>query len=334
MSTPPLEPVGIPVPPEPPEARSHDWIMARAAELKARGETAPRFARDPVNQPQVNTWLEAIGESNPVYRDTPEAHALHGGPVAPPAMSQVWTMHGLDPDRPADDPLHSMMGVLDEAGYASVLGTNCDQTYDRYLRPGEHVSVTTELESVVGPKLTGVGEGYFVTTLSVWRVGDERVATMMFRVLKYKPRSSAEPVGAVDRSKTVRPKTNRDTAFFWEGAAVGELRIQRCEKCGALRHPPGPMCPECLASERGYVVASGRGMVYSYVVHHAPRIPGRTLPLLLGVVELEEGVRMIGELRGIDHGAVRVGMPVRVAFDRIDDELTLPCWESGEEGTR
>jgi uncharacterized OB-fold protein len=304
--------------------------MARAEELKALGETERRFARDPVNQPQINTWLEAIGETNPVFRDTPEAAAVHGGPVAPPAMAQVWTMYGLDPSRPSGDPLHSMMGVMDEAGYESVLGTNCDQTYDRYLRPGELVSVTTRLESVVGPKQTGVGEGYFVTTRSTWRVGDEQVASMLFRVLKFKPkqRETASPQQDItDPRRTVRPVVNRDTAFFWEGARAGELRIQRCSSCGSLRHPPGPMCPACQAVGHDYVLSAGRGSVYSYVVHHAPQIPGKTLPLLIALVELEEGVRMIGELRGVGIDDVEIGLPVRVGYDRIDDELTLPFWE-------
>ena len=55
-----------------------------------------------------------------------------------------------------------------------MLGTNCEQTYHRYLRVGEEVTVTTRLESVVGPKQTGVGEGYFVTTRNIWRVGERR----------------------------------------------------------------------------------------------------------------------------------------------------------------
>ena len=320
---------------------THDWIMEQASLLKNRGETTPRPARDPVNQPQVHTWLEAIGDPNPVYRDTPEATEVHGGPVAPPAMAQVWTMYGLDPHRPADDPLHSMMQVMDEAGFTSVLGTNCDQTYDRYLRPGDHVTVTTRLESVVGPKRTGVGEGYFVTTRSTWRVGDEQVATMLFRVLKYKPgpRSSGP-----DPSSTVRPARNRDSEFFWEGTAVGELRIQRCNRCGALRHPPGPMCPHCHATDQGHVVSPGRGHVYSYVTHHAPQVPGKQLPLLLAVVELDEGVRMIGELRdgtgsrleplsGPDSGAVEIGTPVEVGFERIDDDLTLAVWRVVDGGS-
>ena len=309
---------------------THDWIMEQAEKLKATGETSPRLARDPVNQPQIHTWLEAIGDPNPVYRDTPEAAELHGGPVAPPAMSQVWTMHGLGlpgghhgGDARAHDPLHQMMKVMDDAGFTSVLGTNCDQTYDRYLRPGETVSVTTRLESVVGPKRTGVGEGYFVTTRSVWRVGDEQVATMLFRVLKYRPRPAA---GTAASDGPVRPVRNRDTEFFWEGTAAGELRIQSCNACGVLRHPPGPMCPSCHAADRGYVVSAGRGRVYSHVTHHAPQIPGKELPLLLAVVELDEGVRMVGEVRGAADGRVDVGTPVLVDFDRIDDELSLPVW--------
>ncbi len=291
---------------------SHDHIMAGAERLKALGETEPRLARDPVNQPMVNNWLEAIGETDPRFTDG----------EAPPAMAQVWTMYGLNPERPAGDPLHGAMQLLDEAGFTSVLGTNCDQTYERYVRVGERVSVTTALESVVGPKQTGVGEGYFVTSHSTWRVGDEQVATMLFRVLKFKPKpkSAASP-----SSGPVRPVRNRDTDFFWEGTAVGELRIQSCNACGVLRHPPGPLCPVCHAADRGFVVSPGRGHIYSYVTHHAPQIPGKELPLLLAVVELEEGVRMVGEVRGAD-GEVEVGTQVQVEYDRIDDDLTMPVW--------
>ena len=301
------------------ESGTHDWIMAETQKRVALGETAPRLARDPVNQPMINNWVEAIGDHNPIYTDSELARKLYDGPVAPVAMAQVWTMYGLDPVRPAGDPLHGTMAMLDEAGYTSVLGTNSDQTYARYLRLGEQVAITTRLDSVVGPKQTGVGEGYFVTTENTWWVGDEPVATMTFRVLKFKPK----PAGSVvDPSRTVRPNRNRDTDFFWEGTALGELRIQKCNACGLLRHPPGPMCPSCHTADRGYVLASGRGRVYSWLVHHAPQVPGKKLPLRLALVELEEGVRMVGEVRE----EVAIGDAVEVVYQRIDDELTLPQW--------
>ncbi|MGH3647733.1 MAG: bifunctional MaoC family dehydratase N-terminal/OB-fold nucleic acid binding domain-containing protein [Micromonosporaceae bacterium] len=283
-------------------------MLEAAEKLKARGDSAPRLAPDPVNAPMIRHWTEALGDAHPRY---PE--------VAPPAMIQVWTMYGLRGDRAPDDPLGVMMSVLDEAGYPSVVATNCEHTYHRYLRPGEHVSVTSRLEEVTGPKRTALGEGWFVTTRSSWYAGDEPVAEMLFRVLKYKP--APAPTGT-----PLRPPVSRDTAYFWEGTAAGELRIQRCEACGLLRHPPGPMCPRCGAADRGFVVAEGRGEVFSFVVHHHPPMPGRAVPYAVALVELPEGVRFLAELVDVDPGAVTVGMPVRVDFQRIDDGLTLPVW--------
>lgn len=314
-----------------PAPGSHDWIMAEAERIKGLGESAPRDARDPVNQPMVNNWVEAMGDRNPVYVDAAAAEKVHGGSgtVAPPAMAQVWTMYGLDPARDPADPLYATMAMLDEAGFTSVIATNCEQTYDRYLRPGEQVRVTNRLESVVGPKTTALGEGYFATTRNTWYVGDEQVATMLFRVLKFRPRSRVVSTGSASGAAeafVLRPQTNRDTAFFWDGTRVGELRVQRCGACGERRHPPGPACPRCGALEPTYDVVSGRGTVYSYVVHRHPPVPGKELPILLVLVELDEGVRMVGELLDADPDDVKIGAPVEVAWVRVDDDLTIPAW--------
>ena len=294
-------------------------IEDAARAVAARGESSRRAGRDPVNLPMIRNWVEAIGDANPVYV---EPSSVHGGPVAPPAMAQVWTMYGLHGARPADDPLWAMVSVLDEAGYPSVVATNCDQTYHRYLRPGETVEVASRLESVVGPKRTALGEGWFVTTRSVWYVGDEPVVEMLFRILKFRP-AAAPPAPAPD---LIRPTINRDTRFFWDGTAAGELRIQRCGGCGSLRHPPGPMCPSCGETKPEFVVAAGRGEVYSYVVHHHPPVPGRVLPFVVALVELEEGVRMLAELVDVPPEDVRVGLAVSAGFVRVDDELTMPVW--------
>ncbi|GAA2342868.1 OB-fold domain-containing protein [Saccharopolyspora halophila] len=310
---------------------SDEDIRAAAQRITERGPSEPRFARDPVNQPMINNWVEALGDTNPVYTDEAAAAAsVHGGPVAPPAMAQVWTMGGLHPERDPNDPLHSMMRELDDAGFVGVVATNCDQTYHRYLRHGERVSVTTRLESVIGPKTTGLGEGWFVTTGNTWYVGDEPVAEMTFRVLKFKPaaaKSEVDEQPAEVVEQVIRPAINRDTAYFWEGTAKGELRIQRCGGCGLLRHPPGPMCPECGATKPKHLVSDGLGEVYSYVVHHRPAIPGKQLPLVIALVELDEGVRMLAELHGLAPEDVRIGQRVEIAYQRVDDELTLPYWK-------
>jgi uncharacterized protein len=310
-------------------ASSEAEIRAAAERVAAAGDSPPRPARDPVNLPMIRNWTEALGDDNPVYDDEAAAVAAgHDGVVAPPAMVQVWTMHGLRPAPDTDDPLGLMTDVLDEAGFTSVVATNCEQVYHRYLRPGEQLTVRTRLEEVTGPKRTSLGEGWFVTTRSTWYAGDEAVASMLFRVLKFRPPGAGDAAGAsaAPAGEVLRPVVSRDTEFFWAGTAAGELRIQRCGRCGALRHPPGPMCPHCGGDRPDYVVAAGTGEVFSYVVHRHPPVPGRTLPIVIALVALDEGVRMVGELTGTDPDQVRIGLPVRVEFQRVDGELTLPAW--------
>ena len=297
-------------------------ITEAAARLVAAGESQPRLARDPVNLPMIRNWLEALG--GPGGDPDPD--------TAPPAMIQVWTMPGLHGVRGDDDPLGQMSQVLDEAGYTSVVATNCDQTYHRYLKLGEQLSVRARLLDVAGPKHTALGEGWFVTTRSTWFSSGEPVATMDFRILKFRPTSS--PAHPASTEAPMRPQVTRDTAFFWAGTAAGELRIQRCASCGALRHPPGPMCLACGApGDGGYVVAAGTGEVFSYVVHHHPPVPGKRLPLVVALVQLPEGVRMVGEMPGVRPDQVGIGLPVRATFVRIDDDLnpfTLPAWRPAE----
>jgi uncharacterized protein len=335
-------------------------ILAVADKVKAAGPGARRLARDPVNLPAIRTWGDAIGDANPVYTD-PEfaARSVHGQLVAPPAMVQVWTMPGLQrpPTDDGIDPLGQIMRTLDEAGFPAVVATNCAQTYHRYLRHGELLSLRTVLTDVAGPKRTALGEGWFVTTKNTWYSGDEPVAEMDWRVLKFRPwpaaqagpastaaqagpestaaqagpESTAESAAAAEH--VMRPPASPDTAFFWAGTQQGELRIQRCGECGALRHPPGPACLSCGSTgNQGFTVAAGTGTIYSYVVHHHPPVPGKRLPIVIALVELTEGVRMMAELTGSEPDQVEIGMPVRASFARIDDDLVLPGWRPDERG--
>jgi len=127
-------------------------------------------------------------------------------------------------------------------------------------------------------------------------------------------------------AEIIRPMVNRDSQFFWDGAREGQLRLQRCNACTALRHPPGPACPECGALDRGYEVASGLGTVFSYVIHRHPPVPGKELPIVIALIDLDEGLRMVGEVRGPDAAAIEIGDRLQVGWNRIDDELTLPVW--------
>jgi uncharacterized protein len=303
-------------------------IQEAIAEITAAGDPKPRAGRDPVNQPMINNWVEAIGDRNPIYVDEAAARAVgHPGIVAPPAMIQVWTMFGLAGERPKDDPMGPIMQLFDDAGYVGVVATNCEQTYHRYLQRGEHVSIASEMGEVVGPKRTALGEGFFVNQHIIWRVGDEDVAEMNWRILKFKPAASAAAAvpDDLDPDAMMRPSSSRDTAFFWEGVKAHELRIQR-RPDGSLQHPPVPALWQDKGLPIDYLVASGRGTVFSFVVHHAPKVPGRTLPFVIALVELEEGVRMLGELRGVDPATVKIGMPVRAMYIDFPAGAAGPGW--------
>ncbi|NLG48022.1 bifunctional MaoC family dehydratase N-terminal/OB-fold nucleic acid binding domain-containing protein [Gordonia sp. (in: high G+C Gram-positive bacteria)] len=334
-------------------ASTPEQIREAADAIAAGGASAPRTGRDPINQPMMNNWLEAMGDDNPIYVDDQAARdAGHPGVVAPPAMAQVWTMRGLHGVRTDDDPLGLATQLFDDAGYTSVVATNCDTVYHRYTRPGEEVTISSELTQVVGPKQTALGEGWFFTTRNTWSVpasdeagGSEVVAEMDFRILKFRPAAkdaaeTAEPqFDDLDPTKLIRPSASRDTQFFWDGVAAHELRIQQLQD-GSLRHPPIP----AVWTERDadgqypgtdYVVAAGTGTVYSFVVHHAPRVPGRELPFVVALVELDEGVRMLGQLRGVDPETVAIGMPVEVEFldfpgDDESDPWHLYAWRAKE----
>ncbi|MGB7361643.1 MAG: OB-fold domain-containing protein [Rhodococcus sp. (in: high G+C Gram-positive bacteria)] len=296
--------------------RVDETITSRAAEITARGASARRRGRDPVNRPMVNTWLEGLGFEADPQRAVPEA------------MIQVWTMGGLHGRRAADDPLGAMMSALDDEGFTSVVATDCNQTYRRAVDIGADLSVSTVLESVVGPKKTAVGEGWFVTTRNTWFDGDDPVAEMTFKVLKFAPRVvevAAADSAPVPTSGVLRPVISPDSAFFWEGTAQRELRVQQMGD-GSLRHPPIPRVDTDPAAPVDHQVMSGKGVVHSYVVHHHPAVPGRRTPFVVALVQLDEGPRMLGELRGIEGDSVRIGMAVEVDFDRIDDALTIPYW--------
>lgn len=122
------------------------------------------------------------------------------------------------------------------------------------------------------------------------------------------------------------PAVTPELRPFFEGAQRGELRVQRCRHCGALRFPARALCSDCLSTESEWVAVSGRGEIYSFNVMHQVYHPGfaAEVPYAVVLVKLAEGPKMIANAVGIDAHAIRIGMPVRVVFERLSDEVTLP----------
>ncbi|MFE4551462.1 bifunctional MaoC family dehydratase N-terminal/OB-fold nucleic acid binding domain-containing protein [Streptomyces sp. NPDC056785] len=291
-------------------------LTARLKAYEGRAATVAAVGRDPVNRPMIRHWCEAMGDTSAAYTG-PDA-------VAPPTMLQAWTMGGLSGQVRRAGPFDDLLGLLDDAGCTSVVATDCEQEYLRPLRPGDEITYDTVIESVSGFKTTRIGGGYFVTTRMEVRSAGELVGTHRFRILKY------APAAAGAGSARPRPVVGRDNAGFWEGVAAHRLLIQRCAGCGTLRLPWLPGCGACGCPEWDTVAASGEGTVYSYVVMHHPPFPAFDPPYAVGLIELSEGVRIVSNVTGVPYDKVRIGMPVRLEFERYDEDLVLPVFRAGD----
>ena len=124
------------------------------------------------------------------------------------------------------------------------------------------------------------------------------------------------------------PRLTPDNEHFWTGGAEGELRFLRCGACGEWVHPPSPICPRCLSRSLAPEAVSGRGVVHTLTVNHQPWYPGLDPPYVIAIVELPEqaGLRLTTNLVGVEPGAVRIGMQVRVVFEHHED-VWLPLFE-------
>jgi uncharacterized protein len=323
--------------------------MAEVADVLASyvgREVEVQHGPDTVNAAMIRHWCEAMGDENPTYLDQSLAAAsVHGGIVAPPTMLQAWVMRNTSKDvGRQDNPFGHLLDYLDSIGFTSVVGTNSEQTYERYLRPGDRVMMRTTIDDVSPEKTTGLGTGHFVTTLqSYFDADDELVGTMRFRIFKFRPTpkvaapapAAAIPAAAIPagtehavtpRVKRPRPATTEDGDFFFAGAKAKQLLVQGCDDCGSLQHPPHAACRRCQSFNLVPKEMSGRGEIYSFVVTHYPQVPSFDYPLAVALVQLDEGPRVVANIVDADPATLVIGQRLEVTFIEHDDELTLPAF--------
>ena len=301
----------------------------RLAAFVGRTLSAGTRAQDPVNVAMIRHWVEAMGDPSPVHLCEEAARASgRDGLVAPATMVQAWTMRGyaatVDP-APAAGGFAELVALLDEGGYTSVVATDSELDFVRELVPGDRVSVDEVVTDISPEKRTGLGVGRFVTTLKTYRDDEgEVVATQRWRTLRFRPADA--PAAEEPAALRPRPAVNLDNRFWFDAARQHRLVIQRCASCQRLRHPPGPQCPACQSFEWDTIEAGGGATLYSFTVAHHPRHPAFDYPLLIAVVELDEGTRLIANLAGITPEEVEIGMRLQLDWLDADPELTLPIF--------
>ena len=304
-----------------------DFLDSLKSQIGSAGGT--EMARDRVSEPVIRSWCDAMSESNPAYISSDFANnTKHGGVIAPPAMLQVWTMSGLhlgaQPQRNIEDsPSAGVYQLLDEAGFTGVVATNATYKYDRAIKPGDLISGTQKLLDVSEEKATAIGTGHFVTTETIYAdASGQQVGSMEFRILKFRPNTGKK---GKQSKKPPRPKpsSNSSTDWFWDACNNNELRIQSCSKCENLQHPPAVRCLACGSASLGSIVASGKGKIHSWAVAHYPQAPAFDYPLIVGLVELEEGVRLVSNITGVQPEELEIDMPVEVHWLEVEDGFTL-----------
>jgi hypothetical protein len=127
------------------------------------------------------------------------------------------------------------------------------------------------------------------------------------------------------RTKAV-PEPTPETQPYWDGAAAGELRIQRCTECGSPFFYPRTSCPFCGSASIEWFTTTGRATLYSYTITHRPA-PGfeDDLPYAIAVVQLAEGPRLMANIVGVPNTPdnLVLDMDLEVTFEQRGD-LALP----------
>jgi uncharacterized protein len=124
---------------------------------------------------------------------------------------------------------------------------------------------------------------------------------------------------ALETSPRSGPVADEDSAPFWEGTRRHELVLQKCEKCGEVRFPPMPRCPNCGSPSWHHETVESRGTVYSWITVERPigSVRADEVPCTFVVVELSVGCRMVGRLEG--GTGITIGDDVAVVFTDWSD---------------
>lgn len=128
------------------------------------------------------------------------------------------------------------------------------------------------------------------------------------------------------------PVMNEESRPFWEACREGRLMLQRCGDCGGYVYYPRALCTHCHSGKLTWEEVSGEGVIYSYTVCHRPAGPAFSgdVPYVVALIDLKEGPRMMSNIVSGDPGSpenVKIGQAVRVVFDAVTDEVTLPKFE-------
>jgi uncharacterized OB-fold protein len=122
------------------------------------------------------------------------------------------------------------------------------------------------------------------------------------------------------------PTPTRDSQPYWDGLREGRFVLQHCAACGKVRHYPRPVCPRCFSMESTFKEMPTGGAIHSWTVCHQPFnfFFKAAAPYIVALVDMDAGVRVNAQVHGIAEGDLAIGKRVRLAFEPVTKEVTLP----------
>lgn len=124
------------------------------------------------------------------------------------------------------------------------------------------------------------------------------------------------------------PNPTIDDAPFWQFCRARELRFQKCNSCGTVRHPPAPACRSCQSTTSGWIDATGPVELYSFTVVHVASHPSikERLPYNVGVVRFPSlnDVTFISNIVDTPDSELKIGMPLELTWDTRSGGAVIP----------
>lgn len=99
------------------------------------------------------------------------------------------------------------------------------------------------------------------------------------------------------------------------------LEASKCEKCGHVNFPPRLVCPECKEKKFTTVVLSNEGKIVTFtVVRVAADRFSKEVPMAVGIIEVDHGVRLTAQIADVEPEELAIGQKVRLVFRRIQED--------------
>jgi uncharacterized OB-fold protein len=114
---------------------------------------------------------------------------------------------------------------------------------------------------------------------------------------------------------------------FYKNINQGKLLGGKCRKCGKVHLPPRPVCDDCYSREFDWTEIPSKGKLITYtIIHIAPAQFQSMAPYAVGIVQLENGLKLPGMIRGVPAEQVRVGMDLAIDFGTCAAVQPWPQW--------